>query len=162
MNTHDLLEKIMEPYQTGLVVTEVTLQEADAPTQVKAAFQDAIKAREDEEKYINTAQSYENQVVPVAEGAAARMLEVAKGYEQAAIAKARGDVAKFEKMLPEYLAAPEVTRNRLYLETMENVYSRVNKVLIDVEGGNNMMYLPLDQLINNKNNRSEVRSSDNN
>ena len=161
-NTHEILEKTMEPYKTGLVVTEVTLQDAEPPTQVKAAFQDAIKAREDEEKFINTAQSYENQVVPVAEGAAARMLEVAKAYEQSAIAKAKGDVAKFEKLLPEYLAAPEVTRQRLYLETMERVYSRVNKVLIDVDGGNNMMYLPLDQLIKNNRNSSEARASGNN
>jgi membrane protease subunit HflK len=162
IDTLAVLETTMEPYKTGLVVSEVTLQEADAPTQVKAAFQDAIKAREDEEKYINTAQSYENQVVPVAEGAAARILEAAKAYEKSAIAKATGDVAKFEKLLPEYLAAPEVTRQRLYLETMENVYGRVNKVLIDVDGGNNMLYLPLDQLIKNKSNRSEVNASGNN
>jgi len=152
----------MEPYKTGLVVTEVTLQEADAPTQVKAAFQDAIKAREDEERYINTAQSYENQVVPVAEGGAARMLEVAKAYQQSAIAKAKGDVAKFEKLLPEYKAAPDVTRQRLYIETMERVYGRVNKVLIDVDGGNNMMYLPLDQLIKNNKSNSEARASGSN
>jgi len=152
VDTLVLLETIMEPYKTGLIVSEVTLEEADAPSQVKAAFQDAIKAREDEERYINTAQSYENQIVPAAEGNAAKILEAATAYEQSAIALARGDVAKFEKLLPEYLAAPEVTRQRLYLETMEKVYSRVNKVIIDVEGGNNMMYLPLDQLI--KNNRT--------
>jgi len=157
-DTLSVLENTMEPYKTGLVVTEITLEEADAPAQVKAAFQDAIKAREDEEKYINTAQSYENKVVPVAEGAAARTLEAAKAYEQSAIAKANGDVAKFNKLLPEFLAAPEVTRQRLYIETMEKVYGRVNKVLIDVEGGNNMMYLPLDQLINNRN-RLEVKAS---
>jgi len=160
-DTLAVLEATMEPYKTGLVVTEVTLEEADAPQQVKAAFQDAIKAREDEEKYINTAQSYENQVVPVAEGAAARTLEAARAYQQSAIAKAKGDVAKFDKLLPEYLAAPDVTRQRLYIETMEKVYSRVNKVLIDVEGGNNMMYLPLDQLINNRN-KLEVKASGNN
>lgn len=160
--THTLLESTMEPYKTGLVVTEVTLEEADAPTQVKAAFQDAIKAREDEEKYINTAQSYENQVVPVAEGAAARIIEAAKAYEQSAIAMAKGDVAKFDKLLPEYLLAPEVTRKRLYLETMEKVYSRVNKVVIDVEGGNNMMYLPLDQLMKSNRNQSEASASDKN
>ncbi len=154
-DTLELLEKTMEPYQTGLVVTQVTFQEAVPPSQVKAAFDDAIKAREDEEKYINTAHSYQNQVVPVAEGSAARQLEVAKAYEQSAIAKARGDVAKFEKLLPEYLAAPEVTRKRLYLETMEKVYGRVNKVLIDVDGGNNMMYLPLDQLINKRQNSDD-------
>jgi len=161
-DSHALLVKTMEPYKTGLVVTEVTLQEADAPTQVKAAFQDAIKAREDEERYINTAQSYENQVVPVAEGGAARMLEVAKAYQQSAIAKAKGDVAKFEKLLPEYKAAPDVTRQRLYIETMERVYGRVNKVLIDVDGGNNMMYLPLDQLIKNNKSNSEARASGSN
>jgi len=160
-DTLSVLENTMEPYKTGLVVTEITLEEADAPAQVKAAFQDAIKAREDEEKYINTAQSYENKVVPVAEGAAARTLEAAKAYEQSAIAKANGDVAKFNKLLPEFLAAPEVTRQRLYIETMEKVYGRVNKVLIDVEGGNNMMYLPLDQLINNRN-RLEVKASGSN
>lgn len=153
IETHKILEETMEPYKTGLLVTEITLQNAEPPSQVKEAFQDAIKAREDEEKFINTAQSYENQVVPVAEGGAARMLEVAMAYKQSQIAKANGDVAKFEKLLPEYLAAPEVTRQRLYLETMENVYSRVNKVIVDVEGGNNMMYLPLDQLI--KNNRDK-------
>ena len=150
IETHAILVETMEPYKTGLLVTEITLQNAEPPSQVNEAFQDAIKAREDEEKYINTAQSYENQVVPVAEGGAARMLEVAMAYKQSAIAKATGDVAKFDKLLPEYLAAPEVTRQRLYLETMESVYSRVNKVIIDVEGGNNMMYLPLDQLIKNK------------
>ena len=162
LDTKDVLVETMDPYKTGLVVTQLTLQEADAPTQVKAAFQDAIKAREDEEKYINTAQSYENKVVPVAEGAAARIVQAAKAYQETAIAKARGDVAKFEKLLPEYLAAPEVTRQRLYLETMENVYSRVNKVLIDVDGGNNMMYLPLEQLMKNNRNRSEATASENN
>ncbi len=161
-DTLEVLIETMGPYETGLVVTELTLQEADAPTQVKAAFQDAIKAREDEEKYINTAQSYENEVVPVAEGAAARIVEAAKAYQESAIAKAKGDVAKFDKLLPEYMAAPEVTRQRLYLETMENVYSRVNKVLIDVDGGNNMMYLPLEQLMKNNRNRSEATASENN
>ena len=141
------LEQIMLPYETGLSVTQLTLEEATPPSQVKAAFDDAIKAREDEEKYINTAQSYQNKVVPVAEGAAARTIEAARAYEQSALAKANGDVAKFNKLLPEYSAAPEVTRQRLYLETMERVYGRVNKVLIDVEGGNNMMYLPIDQLM---------------
>jgi len=155
-----LLEATMAPYNTGLIVSEVTLEEADAPSEVKAAFQDAIKAREDEERFINTAQSYENQVVPAAEGNAAKIMEAARAYESSAISKANGDVAKFEKLLPEYLAAPEVTRQRLYIETMERVYGRVNKVLIDVEGGNNMMYLPLDQLI--KNNRATPPSNSNN
>jgi membrane protease subunit HflK len=160
IDTLAIIEKTMEPYKAGLIVTEVTLEEADAPPEVKAAFQDAIKAREDEERYINTAQSYENKIVPAAVGNAAKIFEAATAYQQSAIALARGDVAKFEKLLPEYLAAPGVTRQRLYLETMEKVYSRVNKVIIDVEGGNNMMYLPLDQLI--KNNRNPTTTTPNN
>jgi len=156
--TLDVLQQIMEPYKTGLSVTQLTLEEAVPPTQVKAAFDDAIKAREDEEKYINTAQSYQNKVVPVAEGGAARLIEAARAYEQSALAKANGDVAKFSKLLPEYKAAPEVTRQRLYLESMERIYGSVNKVLIDVEGGNNMMYLPLEQLMKNQRNNT---SSDN-
>jgi len=158
-NTLEILEQTMEPYKTGLVVTQVTFQEAVPPTQVKAAFDDAIKAREDAEKFINTAQSYENQVVPVAEGGAARKIQNAKAYKESQIAKAQGDVAKFNKLLPEYLAAPEVTRKRLYLETMEKIYGRVNKVLIDVDGGNNMIYLPLDQLIKKQNSSATNQSN---
>jgi modulator of FtsH protease HflK len=157
-----LLETTMELYNTGLVVSEVTLEEAVPPAQVKAAFDDAIKAREDQQRYKNTAQAYENQVVPVAEGRAARTLEAAKAYEESAIARARGDVAKFEKLLPEYAAAPKVTRERLYLETMERVYSSVNKVLIDVDGGNNMIYLPLDQIVKQTRERSKSGNVTNN
>ena len=142
----------MEPYATGLQISQLTLEEATPPSQVKAAFDDAIKAREDEERQINTAQTYENRVVPVAEGNAARTIEAARAYEQSIIAQANGDVAKFTKLLPEYNAAPEVTRQRLYLETMERVFGNVNKVLIDVDGGNNMMYLPLDQLMKQQRN----------
>lgn len=161
-DTLEILQRTMEPYATGLSVTQLTLEEAVPPSQVKDAFDDAIKAREDEEKYINTAQSYQNKVVPVAEGAAARMIEVARAYEQSQIAKATGDVAKFNELLPEYNAAPEVTRQRLYLESMERVYGNINKVLIDVEGGNNMMYLPLDQLMKQQRNTNQNNSGPNN
>ncbi|MBT8448822.1 MAG: FtsH protease activity modulator HflK [Gammaproteobacteria bacterium] len=161
-DTLTILQSTMEPYATGLSVTQLTLEEAVPPSQVKDAFDDAIKAREDEEKYINTAQSYQNKVVPVAEGAAARMIEVARAYEQSQIAKATGDIAKFNLLLPEYTAAPDVTRQRLYLESMERVYGNVNKVLIDVEGGNNMLYLPLDQLMKQQRNTNQNNSGSNN
>ncbi|MEL0035217.1 MAG: FtsH protease activity modulator HflK [Gammaproteobacteria bacterium] len=154
------LQETMEPYATGLQISQLTLEEATPPSQVKAAFDDAIKAREDEERQINTAQTYENRVVPVAEGNAARTIEAARAYEQSIIAQANGDVAKFNKLLPEYNAAPEVTRQRLYLETMERLYSKVNKVLIDVDGGNNMIYLPIDQLMKQQRN-SQSTGSDN-
>ena len=160
--TLEILESTIDPYQTGLVVSEVTLEEAVPPAPVKPAFDDAIKAREDEERFVNTAKAYQNQVVPVAEGRAARTLEAAKAYEESQIAKAQGDVAKFEKLLPEYNAAPEVTRERLYIETMQRVYSSVNKVMIDVEGGNNMIYLPLDQIIQQSRTRNESSTSGSN
>ena len=155
------LQETMEPYATGLQISQLTLEEATPPSQVKAAFDDAIKAREDEERQINTAQTYENRVVPVAEGNAARTIEAARAYEQSIIAQANGDVAKFTKLLPEYNAAPEVTRQRLYLETMERVFGNVNKVLIDVDGGNNMMYLPLDQLMKQQRNNSQSTNGNN-
>jgi len=154
------LQETMQPYATGLQISQLTLEEATPPSQVKAAFDDAIKAREDEERQINSAQTYENRVVPVAEGNAARTIQAARAYEESIIAQANGDVAKFNKLLPEYNAAPEVTRQRLYLETMERVYSNVNKVLIDVDGGNNMIYLPLDQLM--KQQRSSQSTGSNN
>lgn len=159
--TLNQLQETMEPYVTGLQISQLTLEEATPPSQVKAAFDDAIKAREDEERQINTAQTYENRVVPVAEGNAARTIEAARAYEQSIIAQANGDVAKFNKLLPEYDAAPEVTRQRLYLETMERVFGNVNKVLIDVDGGNNMMYLPLDQLMKQQRNNSQSTNSNN-
>ncbi len=162
LETLNQLMDIMQPYVTGLQISQLTLEEATPPSQVKAAFDDAIKAREDEERQINTAQTYENRVVPVAEGNAARTIEAARAYEQSIIAQATGDVAKFNKLLPEYNAAPEVTRQRLYLETMERVYGNVNKVIVDVEGGNNMMYLPLDQLMKKQQPRSNQATSTNN
>jgi membrane protease subunit HflK len=149
------LQETIDPYKTGIMVTQLTLEEATPPSQVKAAFDDAIKAREDEERFVNTAQSYQNKVVPVAQGNAARIIEAARAYEQSALAKANGEIARFTQLLPEYRLAPEVTRQRLYLETMERVYANVNKVLIDVEGGNNMMYLPLDQLIKQQRNNAD-------
>ena len=114
---------------------------------MKSAFDDAIKAREDKERIENQAQAYANEVVPVARGEAARELENAKAYRARIIAEARGESDRFLALLREYDKAPQVTRQRLYLETVENVYGNTSKVLLDVEGGSNLTYLPLDQII---------------
>lgn len=141
------LEKILDFYNTGILVTDVSLQPAKAPEEVKAAFDDAIKAQEDEQRYINQAQAYEKNVIPVAQGQAQRLLAAAKAYEQQVVLKARGDTLRFLAILPEYKKAPAVTRERLYLSAMEQVMSRSSKVLVDLDKSNNLVYLPLDKLL---------------
>lgn len=142
-----LIQSTLDQYQTGLLVTTVNLQDAQPPEEVQGAFVDAIKAREDEDRQKQEAQAYANEVIPKARGAAARVLEEANGYKLSVIAKAEGDASRFEQLLAEYSKAPEVTRTRLYLETMQNVLSNSNKVAIDVSRGNNLLYLPLDQML---------------
>jgi modulator of FtsH protease HflK len=118
---------------------------------VKAAFDDAIAAQEDEQRFIREAEAYAREIEPRASGQVYRMEQEAKAYKQQTLLKAQGEVARFQKLLPEYLAAPEVTRKRLYIETMEQVYANTSKVLVDVKNGNNMMYIPLDKMINQSN-----------
>lgn len=141
------LEKILENYKTGILVTDVALQPAKAPDAVKAAFDDAIKAQEDEQRYINQAQAYEKKVIPVAQGKAQRLLASANAYQQEAVLQAQGDTRRFLAILPEYKKAPAVTRERLYLGTMEQVLSRSSKVLVDLDKSSNLVYLPLDKLL---------------
>ncbi|MEE4143894.1 MAG: FtsH protease activity modulator HflK [Halieaceae bacterium] len=140
------LQDYVNLYQTGILVSKVTVDESKPPAQVQAAFDDVIKAREDEERLKNEAQAYANGIVPEARGGAQRVLEEAMAYKEQVIANAEGEAERFNKLLAEYLKAPEVTRKRLYLNAVENVLSNTSKVMIDVEGGNNMMYLPLDKL----------------
>lgn len=140
------LQSYMDAYQTGLRITQVNVKEAKAPSQVQDAFDDVIKAREDEQRSINESESYRNGIVPEARGIAQRMKEEANGYRERVVAQAEGDANRFVALLSEYKKAPEVTRERLYLDAMELVLSNNSKVLVDVEGGNNMMYLPLDKL----------------
>lgn len=147
MQAKALIQSTLDQYQTGLLVTTVNLQDAQPPEEVQGAFVDAIKAREDEDRQKQEAQAYANEVIPKARGAAARLLEEANGYKLSAIAKAEGEASRFEQLLAEYAKAPEVTRTRLYIETMQNVLSNSNKVAIDVTGGNNLLYLPLDQML---------------
>ncbi len=142
------LEKIIEPYQLGLLVVDVNFKDARPPEQVKDAFDDAIAAQEDEQRYIREAEAYARGIEPRARGRVSRMEQEAIAYKQQIVSDAEGAVAKFEKLLPEYKAAPEVTRKRLYVATMEKIYSNTSKVMVDVDGGNNIMYLPLDKIIN--------------
>ncbi|WP_406547578.1 FtsH protease activity modulator HflK [Succinimonas sp.] len=147
--TRELLGNIISPYKMGLSIVDVNFLPARAPEEVKAAFDDAIAAQEDEQRFKREAVAYKNEVIPKAEGKARRLLEEAEGYQREVVAKARGDVARFEKILPEYLRSPEVTRRRIYLETMEEVYGSNPKVIINTgsKGAQQLMYLPLEELI---------------
>jgi len=141
------IQALMDQYKTGLLVTSVNMQPAKPPEAVKSAFDDAIKAREDKERLENQAEAYSNEVIPKARGEAARILADAKAYRDKVIAESEGEAARFTAVLAQYEKAPEVTRQRLYLETMEQVFGKNNKVLLDVrEGANNVIYLPLDQM----------------
>ena len=145
----DVKQRLMEYldlYETGILVSTVNVDDAKPPSQVQAAFDDVIKAREDEERVKNEAQAYANGIVPEARGAAQRQIEEASAYKEQVIANAQGEADRFSKLLAEYRKAPEVTRERLYLDAVQEVYGNTSKVMVDVEGGNNMMYLPLDKL----------------
>jgi membrane protease subunit HflK len=146
LDVQERLQEYLDAYETGILVAKVNVDESKPPTQVQAAFDDVIKAREDEERVKNEAQAYANAVVPEARGAAQRQIEEASAYREQVIANAEGEADRFNKLLTEYRKAPEVTRERLYLDAVQGVYSNTNKVLVDVEGGNNIMYLPLDKL----------------
>ncbi|MFI2811949.1 MULTISPECIES: FtsH protease activity modulator HflK [Microbulbifer] len=145
-DTQQRLQEYLDLYQTGIRVDVVNLTDAKAPREVQDAFDDVTKAREDEVRFKNEAQAYANQVIPVARGSAQRMIEEAEAYKARVVELARGETVRFEKLLTEYQLAPAVTRERLYLDTVQDVMSNTSKVMVDVEGGNNMMYLPLDKL----------------
>lgn len=147
------LQSYLRAYNTGIDIIAVNIQEGKPPAAVKDAFDDVIKAREDEERVINVAQAYSNEVLPVARGAAQRALEEASAYREQVVAKAEGEAQRFELLLNEYQQAPEVTRKRLYLDTIEEVMRETPKVLLDSEGGNNLTYLPLDQLMKDRPNQ---------
>ncbi|MGD8812112.1 MAG: FtsH protease activity modulator HflK, partial [Thioalkalispiraceae bacterium] len=144
--TRILMQEILDSYNTGLIVTNLNMQDAQPPQQVQHAFNDAIKAREDKERLVNEAEAYSNDILPKARGKAARMEEEAAAYRDEIIAKAEGEAERFTKILTEYNKAPRVTRERLYLEAMESVLGNANKVMVDVKKGNSLMYLPLDRM----------------
>jgi len=146
VKVRERLQQYLVNYTTGINVQKVNIDDASPPSQVQEAFDDVIKAREDEERVKNEAESYANGIVPEARGRAQRMKEEAEAYRQQVIAKATGEAQRFDQLLSEYEKAPAVTRERLYIDALESVLANTNKVMVDVEGGNNVMYLPLDKL----------------
>jgi len=143
----DIIQEIVNNYETGLTIFKVNIQNAKPPEAVKDAFDDVTQAREDEERFKNEAEAYRNEVIPKARGASARMREEAEAYKNEVIARAEGEASRFTQLLKEYKKAPKITRERLYLDMMESVLSNSSKVMVDVEGGNNLLYLPLDKLM---------------
>lgn len=145
----DRLQSFLNTYGTGISVTQVNIQRATAPAEVKDAFDDVIRAREDEQRERNQAETYANGIVPEARGQAQRILEEASGYRDEVVARAEGEADRFSKLVAEYRKAPEVTRERLYLDTLQEVYSNTSKVLVTGDKGqNNLLYLPLDKMVN--------------
>ena len=140
-------QALLNDYGLGLLITAVTMQDAQPPVQVKASFDDVVKAREDEQRYINEAKAYANDIVPKARGASQRLMAEAEAYKSQIVSKSEGEAYRFTQILNEYLKAPGVTKERLYRETLEEVLSSTNKVIVD-SSANSLMYLPIDQLIN--------------
>ena len=155
-----LIQDILDVYESGVEVTSVNMQPAKPPEAVKAAFDDAIKAREDEQRKINEAEAYRNEVVEKAAGEAARIRLEAEGYRDKVIAQAEGEASRFDQLYKEYSKAPEVTRKRLYIEAIESVLSKTNKVILDNESGSSLMYLPIDKLIERGGSGARHRGSD--
>ncbi|MFC5696885.1 FtsH protease activity modulator HflK [Pseudomonas sp. GCM10022186] len=145
------LQRFLDNYRTGITVTQVNVQSAAAPREVQEAFDDVIRAREDEQRAKNQAEAYANAVVPEARGQAQRIIEDANGYRDEVVARAQGEADRFSKLLTEYQKAPEVTRQRLYLETMQEVLANTSKVLVSgKDGQSNLLYLPLDKMIDSR------------
>jgi len=142
-----LMQALLDNYNIGIAISKVTMQNAQPPQQVQAAFDDAVKAGQDKERQKNEGEAYANQVVPVAVGNAARLIQESEGYKQRVIETSTGDASRFKQILVEYSKAPGVTRDRLYLDMMEEVLSSTNKILVDQKNSNNLLYLPLDKLI---------------
>jgi len=145
-HTEQLLQKILDSYKTGILVTNLNMQDAQPPEQVQSAFDDVIKAREDRQTTINHAEAYANDILPKARGGAARLIQEASAYRDESIARATGETSRFTKILKEYARAPKVTRERMYLESMESVLVKSKKVMVDVKKGNSLIYLPLDKI----------------
>ena len=148
-DVRDRLQQYLDDYTTGIRVSTINIDESKPPAQVQGAFDDVIKAREDEERVKNEAQSYANGIVPEARGRAQRMMEESNAYRDQVIARAQGEAQRFEQLLAEYEKAPDVTRERLYIDTVQTVFANTNKVMVDVDGGNNVLYLPLDKMVPN-------------
>lgn len=155
--TEQILQKMLDDHATGLTVTSVSMQDVQPPEQVQASFADVVKAREDEVRAKNEAEAYSNDIIPRARGQAFRIIQEAEAYKSQIVAKANGDTSRFLQVMTEYNKAPFITEERLYLDAMESVYSRSNKVMVDVQGnGNNVLYLPLDRMGGNRSNSTST------
>ncbi|HUF80601.1 MAG TPA: FtsH protease activity modulator HflK, partial [Burkholderiales bacterium] len=144
---HKLMQEILDRYETGINIQNVTMQNAQPPEQVQAAFDDAVKAGQDRERQKNEGQAYANDVIPRARGMAARLKEEAEGYRARVVEQSEGDAARFRQVVGEYNKAQQVTRERLYLDAMQQIMSNTSKVLLDQKGGNSLIYLPLDKIM---------------
>ena len=156
--TELLLQETLDSYRTGLVINEVNIKDAQPPEPVQGAFADAIKAREDEQRLINEAEAYANSVVPQARGEAVRRITEANAYKTRVVEEASGEASRFSQLLAEYQRAPDITRQRLYLETMDDVMSSTDKVLLDVEQSSPLLYLPLDKMGGGQRNTTSLPS----
>ena len=157
VSIRERLQRFLDTYRTGITVTQVNVQSAAAPREVQEAFDDVIRAREDEQRSRNQAEGYANGVIPEARGQAQRIIEDANGYRDEVVSRAKGEADRFTKLVTEYRKAPEITRQRLYLETMQDVYSNTSKVLVSSkEGQNNLIYLPLDKMVEGSRNTSST------
>jgi membrane protease subunit HflK len=143
-----LMQDILDRYKTGIQISKLNMQNAQPPEQVQAAFDDAVKAGQDRERFKNEGQSYANDVIPKARGIASRLLEEAQGYKERVVAQSEGEASRFKQVLVEYSKSPQVTRERLYQDTMQQVLSNTTKVMVDDKQGGNLLYLPLDKLMN--------------
>jgi membrane protease subunit HflK len=151
LDVNQLMQRILDRYKSGVQVTNVTMQGVQPPEQVQTAFDDAVKAGQDRERQKNEGQAYANDVIPKARGAASRLLQEAEGYKARVVANAEGDASRFKQVLGEYQKAPAVTRDRMYLDTMQQIFASTTKIMIDAKAGNNLLYLPLDKLISQTN-----------
>ncbi len=142
-----LMQQILDRYKVGVLISTVTMQNAQPPEQVQASFDDAVRAKQDRERLKNEGEAYANDILPKARGMAARLIEEANGHRQRVTANAEGDAARFSQILTEYDKAPQVTRERMYLDVMQQIMQSTSKVLVDQKGGQNLLYLPLDKLM---------------
>jgi membrane protease subunit HflK len=142
-----LMQQILDNYKTGISLSRVTIQNAQPPEQVQAAFDDAVKANQDRTRQKNEGEAYANDVIPKARGTAARLTEEAEGYKARVVANAEGEASRFRQVLAEYVKAPAITRERIYIETLQSVLSSTSKILVDTKASGNLLYLPLDKLM---------------
>lgn len=159
LSTAEVMQEILDKYGTGILVSSVTVQGVQPPEQVQAAFDDAVKAGQDRERLKNDGEAYANDVIPRARGNASRLIEEANGYRERVVAQSEGDSARFKAILTEYEKAPKVTKDRLYIDTMQEIYSNVTKVIVDTKSNSQLLYLPLDKLVEKSTPPSQEGSS---